>query len=54
MGPGESNPSNTMSESSAVGNTLPAIKQLEHVHSSITKIQDPLDDENWAIWRERI
>jgi len=30
------------------------IKRLDHVHSSITKIKEPLDDSNWAIWCERI
>ena len=30
------------------------IKKVDHVHSSITKIKEPLDDSNWAIWRERI
>jgi len=34
--------------------TVPLIKKLDHVHTSITKMKDPLDDTNWMIWREHI
>ncbi len=34
--------------------TVPLIKKLDHVHASITKMEDPLDDTNWMIWHERI
>ena len=33
--------------------TVPVIKKLDHVHTSITKMKDPLDN-NWMIWREHI
>ena len=30
------------------------ITKLEREHGGITKLKEPLDDTNWAIWRERI
>jgi len=38
----------------AQAQTVPLIKKLDHVHASITKMKDPLDDTNWMIWREHI
>ncbi len=55
MGPGdESTASASCSETAGVTDaeiSFPAIKKLDHVHSSITKIKEPLDNTNWAIWR---
>jgi len=31
-----------------------AIKKLEHLHLSITKMLEPLDDTNWIVWHEHI
>ena len=30
------------------------ITKLEREHGGITKLKEPLDDTNWAIWREHI
>jgi hypothetical protein len=43
-----------VSHESQVAQGTPAIKKLDNVHSSITKMKDPLDDSNWVVWRERI
>jgi hypothetical protein len=40
--------------SSASAAPAPNIKRLEYLHSSITKMLEPLDDTNWVVWRERI
>jgi len=31
-----------------------AIKKLDHTHSSITKMKEPLDESNWVVWHKRI
>ena len=35
-------------------NTLSVIVKLEHAHSGITKMKEPLDDTNWVVWCKRI
>ena len=57
MGPNEptiSSPSGSVTASGppTTKTSSPAIKKMDHVHSSITKIKEPLDDSNWAIWHE--
>ena len=49
-----SNPGNSSGPPSTMALTVPLIKKLDHVHASITKMEDPLDDTNWMIWHERI
>jgi len=47
-------PSGNVSNVSQVAQATPVIKKLDNVHSSITKMKEPLDESNWVIWRERI
>jgi len=62
MGPEESSsaPDNTQQRPSLfsdlpqVSQTPGGIKKIDHAHSSITKMKEPLDDTNWVVWRERI
>src|SRR3977135_3241117 len=47
--------SNTASNNVSQGSQASlAIKKLEHVHFSITKMKEPLDDSNWVIWGKLI
>jgi hypothetical protein len=34
--------------------SAPAIHRIKHLHASLTKIEDRLDDTNWVVWRELI
>jgi len=40
-----------VSNESQVAQATSAIKKLDNVHSSITKMKDLLDDLNWVVWR---
>src|SRR5271154_2221694 len=46
----------TVNNPASTASTTPhiVITKLEHDQGSITKLKEPLDDTNWAIWRERI
>ena len=46
--------SGNVSDVSQVIQPTPAIKKLDYMHSSITKMKEPLDDTNWVVWRELI
>jgi hypothetical protein len=39
---------------SQAAHTTAVIKKLDNVHSSITKMKEPLDETNWVVWHERI
>lgn len=43
-----------VSNVSQLAQAHPGIKKLNHVHSSITKMKESLNDSNWVVWRERI
>ena|SRR5260221_10755804 len=44
---------NVSNVSQVVQPTL-AIKKLDYIHSSITKMKEPLNDTNWVVWHELI
>ena len=66
MGPGESSSAldNTQQQPPSLFSDLPqvpnmsqtsgGIKKINHVHLSITKMKESLDNTNWIVWHERI